>query len=83
MSETATVAKEIEKQGEGMRILISEASKKLLDKVGGFRCDPRGPLDLAVYTHFSCHIINFSKFQTKGQIETFWLVGPDNTEATT
>ena len=48
MSDTVTIAKEIEKQGEGMRILISQASKLLLDKVGGFRCDPRGTLDLAV-----------------------------------
>jgi len=67
MSDTVTIAREIEKQGEGMRILISQASKLLLDKVGGFRCDPRGTLDLS----------------TKGQIETFWLVGPDNTGPST
>merc|ERR1711892_36329 len=67
MSDTVSIAREIEKQGEGMRILISQASKLLLDKVGGFRCDPRGTLDLS----------------TKGQIETFWLVGPDNTGPST
>ena len=48
MSETADIAREIEKQGEGMRILLSQASKQLLDKVGGFRCEPRGTLNLAV-----------------------------------
>ena len=33
MSDTATMAREIERQGEGMRILISETSKRLIDKV--------------------------------------------------
>ena len=48
MSDTAIVAREMEKMGEGMRIHISSESKKLLDKVGGFRCDYRGTLDLGV-----------------------------------
>ena len=52
MSDTVTIAREIEQQGEGMRILISQASKLLLDKVGGFRCDPRGTLDLKVSNEF-------------------------------
>ena len=48
MSKTATVARKLEKLGEGMKIHISEDSKKLLDKVGGFRCDYRGTLELSV-----------------------------------
>ena len=48
MSDTVTIAREIEKRGEGMRILISKSSKLLLDKVGGFRCDPRGTLEVGV-----------------------------------
>ena len=41
-------AREIEKQGEGMRILISETSMRLIQKVGGFRCESRGTLDVKV-----------------------------------
>ena len=48
MSDTVNIARQIEKHGEGMRILISETSKRLLDKVGGFRCESRGPLDIKV-----------------------------------
>ena len=48
MSETAVVAREIEKQGEGMRILISETSMRLIQKVGGFRCESRGTLHVKV-----------------------------------
>ena len=48
MSETSHIAREIEKQGEGMRILISEASRRLIDKVGGFRCESRGLLEIKV-----------------------------------
>ena len=48
MSDTAIVAREMEKMREGMRIHISSTSKNLLDKVGGFRCDSRGTLDLGV-----------------------------------
>ena len=48
MSDTANVARVIEKMGEGMKIHISGTSKDLLDKVGGFRCEYRGVLDLGV-----------------------------------
>ena len=48
MSKTASVARKIEKLGEGMKIHISEEAKKLLDNVGGFRCDYRGTLELGV-----------------------------------
>ena len=33
---------------DGMRIHVSETTKHLLDKVGGFRCDYRGIFDLEV-----------------------------------
>ena len=64
MCRTATIARRIECVGEGMRIHIrylniryfpnheiffpSETSKQLLDKVGGFRCDYRGTIQLGV-----------------------------------
>ena len=48
MSDTANVARKMEQLGEGMKIHISETSKFLLDKVGGFRCDYRGTLDIGV-----------------------------------
>ena len=48
MSDTTNVARQMLKHGEGMRILVSEASKILMDKVGGFRCEPQGVLDLKV-----------------------------------
>lgn len=61
MSDTVDIAKEIQKHGEGMRILMSETSKRLIDKVGGFRCESRGPLDV----------------KGQPPLETFWLVGLD------
>ena len=68
MSKTLAVARRIESLGEGMRIHISEVrdcvimtctikhltqdSKQLLDKVGGFRCDYHGTLELGVSLDF-------------------------------
>ena len=48
MSDTTNVARQMMKHGDGMRILMSEASKILLDQVGGFRCEHGGELDLKV-----------------------------------
>ena len=62
MSDTVTIAREIEKQSEGMRILISQASKQLLDKVGGFRCDPRGTLELPVRTVICISNLSYDPF---------------------
>ena len=74
ISETAATAREIERQGEvryyigynnttsgleGMRILISEASMKLIMKVGGFRCELRGVLDIKVYSLNILYVLNF------------------------
>ena len=65
MSETANVARKMEQTGEGMKIHISQTSKTLLDKVGGFRCDYRGSLDIGVSLsifickYFTIQIINF------------------------
>ena len=80
MSDTANVARVIEKMGEGMKIHISGTSKDLLDKVGGFRCEYRGVLDLGVSSLviskgliFICDLFK----PKRGQIESFWLIGPD------
>ena len=61
MSDTVNIARQIQRHGEGMRILMSETSKRLIDKVGGFRCESGGPLDM----------------KDQPPLETFWLVGPD------
>jgi len=63
MGDTTAIARVMEKMGEGMRIHISSSSKDLLDKVGGYRCEPRGILDLGT---------------KRGQMETFWLVGHES-----
>ena len=63
MSDTVNIARQIEKHGEGMRILISETSKRLLDKVGGFRCESRGPLDIKVNI-YNENISEYSKYRT-------------------
>ena len=49
----ANYTRVIEKMGEGMRIHMSGVSKALLDKVGGFRCEYRGLLDLGVIIFIS------------------------------
>ena len=59
MSDTANVARVIEKMGEGMKIHISGTSKDLLDKVGGFRCEYRGVLDLGVSFLIGCLVAIF------------------------
>ena len=65
-----------------MKIHISEDSKKLLDKVGGFRCDYRGTLELSVRIQLQSIsvqlAINMNVFQTGEKMDTFWLIGPDN-----
>ena len=48
ISDTTNLAREVLKHGEGMRILMSESSKILLDKAGGFRCEHGGALDMKV-----------------------------------
>ena len=48
MSDSANLARIIQKRGEGMRIQLSATSKTLLDQVGGFRCEYRGLVDLGV-----------------------------------
>ena len=60
MCDTANIARVMEKMGEGMRIHISSTSKALLDKVGGYRCDSRGILDLGVSRGFQ--VIQKSRF---------------------
>merc|ERR1712130_101531 len=57
MSPRGHIASQLERTGEAMRIHVSSESKTLLDKVGGFRCEPRGTIHLGVtkswsYGHF-------------------------------
>ena len=51
MGETANITHMVEKMGEGMKIHMSSAAKQLLDKVGGFRCEYRGVLDMGVNSY--------------------------------
>ena len=62
MGDTVNVALMVEKMGEGMKIHMSGSSKNLLEKVGGFRTEYRGILDMGAKL---------------GQMETYWLLGPD------
>ena len=62
MGDTVNVALMVEKMGEGMKIHMSGTSKTLLENVGGFRTEYRGILDMG---------------QKLGQMETYWLLGPD------
>ena len=81
MSDTSTLARQMLKHGEGMRILVSEASKLLLDKVGGFRCEAQGGLALKVrQSQLTVDNISINIFQSGSSVETFWLVGPDNSD---
>ena len=48
ISDSTNVARQMMRHGEGMRILMSESSKILLDQVGGFRCEAGGELDVKV-----------------------------------
>jgi len=61
MSARTHVASQLERTGDAMRIHVSAPSKALLDKVGGFRCEPRGTINLGPKV---------------GAMETYWLIGP-------
>ena len=84
MSARTHVASQLERTGDAMRIHVSAPSKALLDKVclhhmivamyqvGGFRCEPRGTINLGVRLG---HLPN--PVQPKvGAMETYWLIGP-------
>ena len=45
---TANIAQMVEKMGEGLKVHVSGASKRLLDSIGGYRCEYRGILDMGV-----------------------------------
>ena len=77
MSDSANLARIIQKRGEGMRIQLSATSKTLLDQVGGFRCEYRGLVDLGVSGE-RWDVTLIRHLQTnRGHIETWWLIGPD------
>jgi len=62
MGDTVNVALMVEKMGEGMKIHMSGTAKNQLEQVGGFRTEYRGILYMG---------------QKLGQMETYWLLGPD------
>ena len=45
---TSDIARVVGRMSEGDRIHVSETTKLLLDKLGGFKCEYRGVLDLGV-----------------------------------
>ena len=50
----------VARKGEEMKIHISDTTKQLLDKLGGFRCEYRGILDLGV--RLLVHLIYLETF---------------------
>lgn len=48
MGDTIKLAHAVEKSGESMKIHLTLNTKKLLEKVGGFRCEHRGFTDFGV-----------------------------------
>ena len=48
MSDTVDTTRDLMIQGEGMKILITETSKEVLDRAGRYRCDYRGRVDMGV-----------------------------------
>lgn len=61
-----------------MKIHVSENTKLLLDHVGGFQVKKRGNIEIKVSKkyHFREVYNNMKKkFQGKGIMETFWLLG--------
>ncbi|XP_053674113.1 uncharacterized protein LOC128724409 [Anopheles nili] len=57
--DTINTASRMESTGEPMKIHISESTKEVLDKLGGFKIKLRGTVDV----------------KGKGTMETFWLMG--------
>ena len=49
---TPFIARVVGRMSEGARIHISDTAKHLLDKLGGFRCEYRGVLDLGVRLNY-------------------------------
>ncbi|XP_052890703.1 receptor-type guanylate cyclase gcy-18-like [Anopheles moucheti] len=57
--DTINTASRMESTGEPMKIHISESTKEVLDKLGGFKIKLRGTVDV----------------KGKGTMQTFWLMG--------
>ena len=54
---TSYITRVVGRMGEENRIHISETTKDVLDKLGGFRCEYRAVLDLGVCLHIFRHKI--------------------------
>ena len=52
---TSYITRVVGRMGEENRIHISETTKDVLDKLGGFRCEYRAVLDLGVRLDIFCH----------------------------
>ncbi|KAK3591718.1 hypothetical protein CHS0354_019483 [Potamilus streckersoni] len=59
--DTVNTASRMETNGEPMKIHCSEESKKLLDKLGGYKIEPRGNVAM----------------KGKGELFTYWLLDED------
>ena len=88
---TSYITRVVGRMGEENRIHISETTKDVLDKLGGFRCEYRAVLDLGVCLDIFRHkslILNLSLVKVhihaiihiyvqarQCNLETFWLLG--------
>ncbi|XP_055935780.1 guanylate cyclase 32E-like [Argiope bruennichi] len=59
--DTVNTASRMESTGEAMKIHVSEACKKVLDKLGGYRLEERGLVQI----------------KGKGEMRTYWLLGKE------
>ena len=62
LGEAADVAQLIHVMGEAMKIHISQATRVILGRMGGYRTEYRGILDMG---------------EKLGSMETYWLLGFD------
>ncbi|XP_055346568.1 receptor-type guanylate cyclase gcy-22-like [Paramacrobiotus metropolitanus] len=59
--DTVNTASRMESHGEGGKIHISQSSHQILHKIGGYKTEPRGCIEI----------------KSKGKVETFWLLSID------
>ena len=57
IGKTTLTARMLGKTGAEMKLQISDTTKQLLDKIGGFRCEHRGVVDLGVSFYRLLYVI--------------------------